>query len=135
MLLAGGVGSRLNVLGAHRAKPAVPFGGIYRIIDFTLSNAMNSGLNTVGLLTQYKPLSLMGHIGTGAPWDFIGRTRVGEKDLATLVAVSAFQSLGHNGFTQKEREANWKKYLGFVPDGTTRPEPENGKEQHKRGRY
>lgn len=88
MLLAGGVGSRLNILAFHRAKPAVPFGGIYRIIDFTLSNAMNSGLNAVGVLTQYKPLSLMEHIGTGAPWDFIGRTRgakilpprTGEKD-------------------------------------------------------
>ncbi|TDI91250.1 MAG: glucose-1-phosphate adenylyltransferase [Caldithrix sp.] len=75
MLLAGGVGSRLSILGHERAKPAVPFGGIYRIIDFTLSNAMNSGLNTVGVLTQYNPLSLMEHIGTGAPWDFIGRTR------------------------------------------------------------
>ena len=71
MLLAGGVGSRLSILGHDRAKPAVPFGGIYRIIDFTLSNAMNSGLNTVGVLTQYNPLSLMEHIGTGAPWDFI----------------------------------------------------------------
>ncbi len=75
MLLAGGVGSRLSILGHERAKPAVPFGGIYRIIDFTLSNAMNSGLNTVGVLTQYNPLSLMEHIGTGEPWDFIGRTR------------------------------------------------------------
>lgn len=75
MLLAGGVGSRLSILGYERAKPAVPFGGLYRIIDFTLSNAMNSGLNTVGVLTQYNPLSLMEHIGTGAPWDFIGRTR------------------------------------------------------------
>lgn len=75
MLLAGGVGSRLNILGHERAKPAVPFGGIYRIIDFTLSNVMNSGLDTVGVLTQYKPLSLMEHIGTGAAWDFIGRAR------------------------------------------------------------
>ncbi|MFQ5824248.1 MAG: glucose-1-phosphate adenylyltransferase family protein [bacterium] len=75
MLLAGGVGSRLNILAYDRAKPAVPFGGIYRIIDFTLSNVMNSGLDTVGVLTQYKPLSLMEHIGTGAPWDFIGRIR------------------------------------------------------------
>ena len=75
MLLAGGVGSRLSILGYHRAKPAVPFGGMYRIIDFTLSNAMNSALNTVGVLTQYKPLSLMEHIGRGEPWDFIGRTR------------------------------------------------------------
>lgn len=75
MLLAGGVGSRLSILGHARAKPAVPFGGVYRIIDFTLSNVMNSDLDTVGVLTQYKPLSLMDHIGTGAPWDFIGRTR------------------------------------------------------------
>lgn len=75
MLLAGGVGSRLSILGHARAKPAVPFGGMYRIIDFTLSNIMNSGLDFVGVLTQYKPLSLMEHIGTGAPWDFIGRSR------------------------------------------------------------
>ncbi|MDI6790755.1 MAG: sugar phosphate nucleotidyltransferase [Thermodesulfobacteriota bacterium] len=75
MLLAGGVGSRLNIMVEARAKPAVPFGGIYRIIDFTLSNVMNSGINNVAVLTQYKPLSLMEHIGTGAPWDFIGRGR------------------------------------------------------------
>jgi glucose-1-phosphate adenylyltransferase len=88
MILAGGVGSRLNVLVRYRAKPAVPFGGIYRIIDFALSNVMNSGLNQVAVLTQYKPLSLMGHIGTGVAWDFAGRTRgvkilpphTGEKD-------------------------------------------------------
>jgi glucose-1-phosphate adenylyltransferase len=76
MLLAGGVGSRLNVLGQSRAKPAIPFAGMYRIIDFTLSNVMNSGLTNVGVLTQYKPFSLMAHIGTGASWDFIGRNRV-----------------------------------------------------------
>jgi glucose-1-phosphate adenylyltransferase len=75
MLLAGGVGSRLNILVAYRAKPAVPFGGIYRIIDFTLSNIMNSGLERVGVLTQYKPLSLMNHIGSGRAWDLEGRTR------------------------------------------------------------
>jgi len=75
MILAGGVGSRLNVLVRHRAKPAVPFGGIYRIIDFALSNVMNSGLSQVAVLTQYKPLSLMSHIGTGTAWDFVGRTR------------------------------------------------------------
>ncbi|MBD3287933.1 glucose-1-phosphate adenylyltransferase [candidate division KSB1 bacterium] len=75
LLLAGGVGSRLNVLAKLRAKPAVPFGGIYRIIDFTLSNIVNSGFFTVGVLTQYKPYSLMKHIGTGIPWDFIGRNR------------------------------------------------------------
>ncbi len=75
LLLAGGVGSRLNVLVQTRAKPAVPFGGLYRIIDFSLSNVMNSGISQVGVLTQYKPLSLMNHLGTGEAWDFSGRTR------------------------------------------------------------
>jgi len=88
ILLAGGVGSRLNILVSLRAKPAVPFGGIYRIIDFTLSNITNSGLTKVAVLTQYKPLSLMDHIGDGSAWDLSGRTRsikilppkTGEKD-------------------------------------------------------
>lgn len=75
LLLAGGVGSRLNILVKKRAKPAVPFAGIYRIIDFSLSNVMNSGLNKVGVLTQYKPLSLMSHLGMGEAWDFTGRSR------------------------------------------------------------
>jgi glucose-1-phosphate adenylyltransferase len=75
LLLAGGVGSRLNVLVQSRAKPAVPFAGIYRIIDFSLSNVMNSGLTQVGVLTQYKPLSLMRHISRGEAWDFTGRSR------------------------------------------------------------
>ncbi|MDF1613547.1 glucose-1-phosphate adenylyltransferase family protein [Desulfurivibrio dismutans] len=75
LLLAGGVGSRLNNLVQSRAKPAVPFAGIYRIIDFSLSNVMNSGFSQVGVLTQYKPLSLMRHIGDGAAWDLTGRTR------------------------------------------------------------
>ncbi len=75
MLLAGGVGSRLNILASERAKPAVPFGGAYRIIDFTLSNVMHSGLERVGLLTQYRPLSLMDHVRGGEPWDLIGRER------------------------------------------------------------
>jgi glucose-1-phosphate adenylyltransferase len=75
LLLAGGVGSRLNILVQKRAKPAVPFGGIYRIIDFSLSNVMNSGLQKIGVLTQYKPLSLMDHLSTGEAWDFIGRKR------------------------------------------------------------
>jgi len=75
MLLAGGVGSRLNILASRRAKPAVPFGGAYRIIDFTLSNVMHSGLERVGLLTQYKPSSLMDHVRGGEPWDLSGRER------------------------------------------------------------
>ena len=69
MLLAGGQGSRLGVLTAHVAKPAVSFGGKYRIIDFPLSNCINSGVDTVGVLTQYQPLKLNTHIGIGIPWD------------------------------------------------------------------
>ena len=69
MILAGGQGSRLGVLTKKRAKPAVPFGGKYRIIDFPISNCSNSGIYTVGVLTQYKPLELNAHIGIGSPWD------------------------------------------------------------------
>jgi glucose-1-phosphate adenylyltransferase len=69
MLLAGGEGSRLGVLTKNRAKPAVPFGGKNRIIDFTLSNCINSGIDTVGVLTQYQPLELNEYIGNGQPWD------------------------------------------------------------------
>lgn len=69
MILAGGQGSRLGVLTRHRAKPAVPFGGKYRIIDFPLSNCANSGIDVVGTLTQYEPLVLNSYIGSGAPWD------------------------------------------------------------------
>jgi glucose-1-phosphate adenylyltransferase len=69
MLLAGGQGSRLGVLTRHTAKPAVPFGGKYRIIDFPLSNCSNSGIDTVGVLTQWQPLELNAYIGSGSPWD------------------------------------------------------------------
>ncbi len=69
MLLAGGQGSRLYVLTGDMAKPAVPFGGKYRIIDFPLSNCSNSGIDTVGVLTQYRPLELNSYIGSGQPWD------------------------------------------------------------------
>ena len=69
MLLAGGQGSRLGVLTSKMAKPAVSFGGKYRIIDFPLSNCINSGIDTVGVLTQYQPLKLNTHIGIGIPWD------------------------------------------------------------------
>lgn len=69
MLLAGGKGSRLNSLTKDIAKPAVPFGGKYRIIDFTLSNCTNSGIDTVGVLTQYQPLLLNSYIGIGSAWD------------------------------------------------------------------
>lgn len=69
MLLAGGQGSRLGVLTKNLAKPAVPYGGKYRIIDFPLSNCVNSGIETVGVLTQYQPLVLNDYIGSGQPWD------------------------------------------------------------------
>ncbi len=79
MLLAGGRGSRLYKLTDKIAKPAVPFGGKYRIIDFTLSNCINSGIDTVGVLTQYQPMVLNEYIGTGEPWDLdrsVGGARV-----------------------------------------------------------
>ena len=72
MLLAGGQGSRLYVLTGNMAKPAVPFGGKFRIIDFPLSNCSNSGIDTVGVLTQYRPLELNGYVGSGQPWDLDG---------------------------------------------------------------
>jgi len=75
ILMAGGEGSRLNVLVHRRAKPAVSFGAIYRIIDFALSNVMNSGLERIGILTQYMPYSLADHIGIGESWGILGRSR------------------------------------------------------------
>ena len=69
MLLAGGQGSRLYVLTTKVAKPAVPFGGKYKIIDFPLSNCVNSGIDTVGVLTQYEPHALNAYIGSGQTWD------------------------------------------------------------------
>ncbi|MGQ9473332.1 MAG: glucose-1-phosphate adenylyltransferase subunit GlgD [Candidatus Caldatribacteriaceae bacterium] len=69
MILAGGKGDRLSVLSVERAKAAVPFGGCYRLIDFSLSNCVNSGIYDIGVLTQYQPRSLIEHIGVGRPWD------------------------------------------------------------------
>ena len=100
LILAGGEGERLSILSQVRAKPGVPFGGKYRIIDFALSNAVNSGLTDVGILTQYAPRSLMDHIGVGRPWDldrshggvsllqpFIGRGRASDWYRGTADAV------------------------------------------------
>ncbi len=74
MILAGGMGNRLSILASERAKPAVPFGGRYRIIDFTLSNCVNSGIHRVGVVVQYAPRSLAQHLGDGRPWglDYLG---------------------------------------------------------------
>ncbi len=84
LILAGGAGTRLSVLTEYRAKPAVPFAGRYRIIDFTLSNCVNSGIYTVGVLTQYQPHSLIQHLGLGRPWD-LDRSRGGLRILHPYV--------------------------------------------------
>ena len=89
MVLAGGRGSRLGVISWKRAKPAVPFGGIYRIIDFTLSNLMYSGIRHVGVMTQYRQNSLMEHLGDGMPWGWNAR----EARLKVLHPVAGEQSL------------------------------------------
>jgi glucose-1-phosphate adenylyltransferase len=85
VILAGGEGERLSILSQERAKPAVPFGGKYRIIDFTLSNCVNSGVTDVVVLTQYNPRSLNDHIGLGRPWD-LDRNRGGVKLLQPYIA-------------------------------------------------
>ena len=93
-ILAGGVGSRLCLLSERRAKPAVPFGGKYRIIDFTLSNCVNSGIYDIGVLTQYRPTSLNRHVGTGRAWD-LDRSRGGVQILQP--ALGSIQSDWYQG--------------------------------------
>ncbi len=95
MILAGGQGSRLGVLTRRRAKPAVPFGGKYRIIDFPLSNCTNSGIDVVGVLTQYEPFILNSYIGNGAPWDL-------DTNTGGAYVLSPYTHMGDEG--------NW--YLG-----------------------
>ena len=91
MLLAGGQGSRLGILTKNVAKPAVSFGGKYSIIDFPLSNCINSGVDTVGVLTQYQPLRLNAHIGIGIPWD-LDRNRGG------VTVLQPYESQDDTGF-------------------------------------
>ena len=88
MLLAGGQGSRLGVLTDNVAKPAVSFGGKYRIIDFPLSNCINSGIDTVGVLTQYRPLRLNTHIGIGIPWDL-------DRNVGGVTVLPPFEKIGN----------------------------------------
>lgn len=88
MLLAGGQGSRLGILTKHIAKPAVAFGGKYKIIDFPLSNCINSGIDSVGVLTQYEPLKLNRHIGIGIPWD-LDRSYGGVTILPPYISVES----------------------------------------------
>ena len=93
MLLAGGQGSRLGVLTSRVAKPAVAFGGKYRIIDFPLSNCINSGVDTVGVLTQYQPLRLNTHIGIGIPWDLDRNVGGTDTEWYTGTANAIYQNL------------------------------------------
>ncbi|NRO49715.1 Glucose-1-phosphate adenylyltransferase [Lactobacillus helveticus] len=89
MILAGGKGTRLGKLTQDQAKPAVPFGGRYRIIDFTLSNCVNSGIRDVGIIIQYQPLTLNNHIGNGASWGLDGLTQVRRFCSHTRITVVA----------------------------------------------
>ena len=98
MLLAGGRGSRLGVLTKNLAKPAVPFGGKYRIIDFPLSNCVNSGIETVGVLTQYQPLELNEYIGSGQPWD-LDSMNAGVHILQPYEQSSGSKNLPHTSFS------------------------------------
>jgi len=103
-LLAGGLGSRLCLLSEKRAKPAVPFGGKYRIIDFTLSNCVNSGIFDVGVLTQYKPGSLRDHIGSGRPWD-LDRNRGG------ITILQPFQGSEENDWYRGTADAVYQNLI------------------------
>jgi glucose-1-phosphate adenylyltransferase len=111
MILAGGVGSRLCLLSEKRAKPAVPFGGKYRIIDFTLSNCVNSGIFDVSILTQYRPLSLRDHIGIGRPWD-LDRKRGG------VELLQPFQGWTENDWYRGTADAVWQNWHRIAERGS-----------------
>lgn len=91
MLLAGGQGSRLGVLTSQTAKPAVSFGGKYRIIDFPLSNCINSGVDTVGVMTQYMPLKLNQHVGIGIPWDL-------DRNVGGVTVLPPYEKKGRSSY-------------------------------------
>jgi glucose-1-phosphate adenylyltransferase len=104
MILAGGVGSRLSILTEQRAKPAVPFGGKFRIIDFALSNCANSGLFDVGLLTQYRPMSLIEHVGTGRTWDL-------DRTLGGLQILQPYLEAESGDWYQGTADAVWRNLV------------------------
>ena len=116
MLLAGGQGSRLYVLTKNVAKPAVPFGGKYRIIDFPLSNCINSGIDTVGVLTQYEPHVLNAYIGSGQTWD-LDRLRGGVSVLPPrfLRNRSALPRKMWMALCLKREKTNGKQENGWLP--------------------
>ena len=107
MLLAGGQGSRLYALTRDEAKPGIPFGGKYRIIDFPLSNCANSGIDTVGVLTQYKPLQLNSYIGAGTAWD------LDSSDGGTFV-LPPYQVAGDKGSWFKGTADAIYQNIGFI---------------------
>ena len=96
MLLAGGQGSRLRLLTEKTAKPAVTFGGKYKIIDFPLSNCVNSGIDTVGVLTQYQPLMLNEYIGNGRAWDL-------DRSWGGITVLSPYQAMTQCSPSTKSR--------------------------------
>ncbi len=114
VVLAGGAGERLSVLSDQRAKPAVPFGGKYRIIDFTLSNCVNSGIDDVLVLTQYSPRSLIDHIGAGRPWDLDRRHGGGIRILQPY--LSRIDSVGWYQGTADAVRRNMKDVLDGDPE-------------------
>lgn len=101
LVLAGGKGSRLDLLTAHRAKPATPFAGSYRLIDFPLSNCLHSGISDVWVLQQYQPASLNDHLANGRPWD-LDRTTGG------LLVLPPHQGSDREGFTQGTADGLWR---------------------------
>ncbi len=103
MLLAGGKGSRLSALTDKNAKPAVAFGGKYKIIDFTLSNCVNSGIDTVGVLTQYQPLALNEYIGNGQPWDL-------DKNCGGAFILPPYQGKKKNGWYKGTANAIYQNF-------------------------
>ncbi len=108
MIMAGGEGSRLTVLSEHRAKPSVPFAGKYRIIDFTLSNCVNSGIYDVAVLTQYRPHSLNEHIGIGRPWDL-------DRMTGGIRLLQPYQARGHQDWYMGTADAVYQN-IDYLQD-------------------